>query len=138
MKAARVERPETKDVRLPAALGECADQLYRLREKRALLEKHVDAIKVEEGVLREHLINTLPLSKAEGIVGKAARAVIIQKVIPQVQDWAKFYKYILKHKAFELLQRRPSDVAIKERWDSTLQVPGVVPFKVKIVSVTKK
>ena len=123
--------------KFPKALGGCADMLYELREERKKLQQEVDAVEEEEKALKEYIIQTLPKSQASGVAGKLARVTVITKPVPQVQDWGKFYAYVKKHNAFELMQRRLSDQAVKERWEAGKKVPGVEPFNITTVSINK-
>jgi hypothetical protein len=122
---------------IPKTLGACADRLYKLREERSKIQKTIDKLEKEEKEIKEHLINTLPKSSADGITGKVARATIKVKVVPSAKDWSAVYKFILKTKDFSLLGRRLSDAAVRERWEAGKKVPGVEPFNVVSVSVTK-
>lgn len=128
---------EKKKFKFPPKLGACADLLYKLREKRLEEQKKVDLIEEEEKALKEHLIQTLPKSEANGVAGKVARVSIVGKAVPRVADWDKFYKHIKKTGAFELMQRRVSDTAVQERWDAGKPVPGVESFNVTTVSINK-
>lgn len=123
--------------KFPKQLGQCADKLYELRNKRLEMQKAVDAVEAEEKALKEHLIQNLPKSEASGVAGKVARVTIVTKVVPQVKDWDKLYAYVKKNNAFELLQRRLTDGAINERWDNGKEVPGVEPFNAISVSINK-
>lgn len=128
--------PEVK-YKFPKAMGACADRLFQLREKRLEDQKKVDAIEAEEKALKEHIIQTLPKSEASGVAGKIARVTVITKAVPQVKDWDVFYKHVKKTGEFELLQRRLTDTAIRERWDAGKQVPGVESFNAVTVSLNK-
>lgn len=129
-----VEKPKYK---FPKAMGVCADRLYQLRQKRLEMQKEVDKVAAEEAALKEYIINTLPKSEASGVAGKLARVTIVAKVVPQVKDWDAFYKYVKKTGQFDLMQRRISDGAIKERWEAGKEIPGVEHFNVVSVSINK-
>lgn len=122
---------------IPKTLGACIDKLYRMRADRLALQKKVDAAKEQEKVLTEHLIQHLSKEKADGVKGKLAKASINRTVVAHAVDWKKFYAHVLKTKSFELLQKRLNDKACKERWDDNKVVPGIEPFAVIKVSVTK-
>lgn len=121
----------------PKSMGLCADKLYELRQARLTQQKIVDALEAEEKALKEHIINTLPKSETSGVAGKVARVTVVSKDVPQVKDWDLFYKHVKKTGEFELMQRRLSDSAINERWDSGKKVPGVEAFKVTSISLNK-
>ena len=123
--------------KFPKQLGACADKLFQLREARLAKQKEAEVIEAEEKALKEHIIQTLPKSEASGVAGKVARVTVIIKQIAQVKDWDLFYKHVKKTGEFELLQRRLTDTAIKERWENGKKIPGVEPFDAVTVSINK-
>ena len=129
------KKPETHQI--PKTLGACADELYRLRQERLAKQAEADALKARETAITEHVIQNLPKSEANGVTGKVARVTITKKEVPQVDDWEAFYRYLFKTKDPSLLQKRLGDAAIRERWEAKKAVPGVVPFTVIGLSVTK-
>lgn len=129
-----VEKPKYK---FPKAMGACADRLYQLRQKRLEIQKEVDKVAAEESALKEHIINTLPKSEASGVAGKVARVTVVTKEVPQVEDWGVVYKHVKKTGQFDLLQRRLTDAAIKERWAHGKEIPGIKRFQVVTVSINK-
>jgi hypothetical protein len=115
-----------------------ADELYRARESRLKLQAQVADIETREKELKEYLLSNLSKSKAEGITGKLATVQVVPASIPQVKDWPALYKYILKKKAFELLQRRLTDSAVAEKWEAGEAIPGIVSFDFFKISCNKK
>jgi hypothetical protein len=124
-------------IKVPKTLGACADRLFTLKAQLAALNMQAEALDAERKAIQERLIADLPKSEAAGIAGRLARATVVTKEVPTVKDWTAFYKTILKTKDFSLLQRRVSDAAVRERWEAGKKVPGVEPFTVVTVSVTK-
>jgi len=123
--------------KFPKTLGTCADKLFELRNKRLSEQKKVDEIQAEESALKNYIIENLPKSEASGIAGKLARVTIVTKHIPQVQDWDAFYKYVKRTNSFDLMQRRLTESAIKERWELGKEIPGVGHFNVVTVAINK-
>jgi hypothetical protein len=123
--------------KFPKALGACADKLFELRNKRLAEQKKVDEIAAEETALKNHIIENLPKSEASGVAGKLARVTVVTKQVPQVKDWDAFYKYVKKTGSFDLMQKRLTDAAIKERWEAGKEVPGVEHFNAVSVSINK-
>lgn len=123
--------------KFPKALGSCADMLYELRAKRLIQQKIVDALESEEKALKDYIIQSLPKSEASGVAGKLARVTVVTKEIPQVKDWDLFYKYVKKTGQFDLMQRRLTTDAVKERWDAGKEIPGVEHFNAVSVSINK-
>lgn len=124
-------------MKIPKSLGACADLLYQLRESRIIAQRAVDAIEVDEKLLKEHIINNLPKSDMTGASGKLANVKVVTKEVPRVDDWDQLHRYVVDNQAWELMHKRVSDGAVKERWDAGVEVPGVGRFKAVTLSVTK-
>lgn len=126
-----------KVFKFPKSMALCADRYYELKAERSALQKVVDTIEEEEKAIKAWIIDNLPKSNATGAAGKIARATIVEKEIPQVEDWPAFYAYVAKTKSWDLMQKRLSDAAIKARFEDGKAVPGVKFFKTKSVSLNK-
>lgn len=127
-----VEKPGT--AKHPA---QKADARFTTRERRLALQKVVDELQAQETALNEWFIENLSKSEATGVAGKLARVQLGSKMIPQVEDWEVFYAHVKKTGEFELLQRRLSETAIKERLEAGKPVPGTKFFHAVTVSCTK-
>lgn len=132
---------------LPKTTGACADEMYTIDQELAELSRTLKKLPLtvkmadlaeRRKALEAWLIETLPASDADGVVGKLCRATVTSKRVPTVQDWPKLYAHVLKTKSFDLLHKRISNDAVAERWNDKKEVPGVVGFTVKRVSITKK
>lgn len=124
--------------KIPKTLGACADLLYKLREEKSALSKKVKKLESEINEIKEYVIKTLPKSKAEGVTGKVANIQVKTKDVPHVVDWEKLRKHITRTKNWDLLTRSVAAAAVKERWDAGKKVPGIDPYTVTKVSITKK
>lgn len=134
--AAKAASKPTKFV-VPKTVGACADLLMELRTEKAKAQKEVDDIAAKISILQEHLIAVLPKSEQTGAVGKIAKALVKVTQEPVVKNWDAFYAYVARTKSWDLLQRRLSGAAVKERWEAKKQVPGVETEAIIKVSVTK-
>lgn len=133
-------------LKIPKSFGQCADLLHDLREARLAAQKKVDAFEEQEKALKEHLINKLPKGDA-GAIGAHHKAIIKSEDAPRIGDDTKFYAWVAKEKAFDVLQRSLNAKAIRDRMeaqpilnkkDGTRKpLPGVEMFKVVKVSLTK-
>lgn len=125
-------------MKFPATLGACIDLLYKLRKERMDIEKKADAVKEKESALEAHLLETFKKTDLDGAKGKLATVGVSQATVPTVKDWDQLYKYIKKEDAFDLLQRRVSSTAYRERMDAKEVVPGVEPFITTKLSLRKR
>ena len=125
-------------------IGTKIDQLYKLQMQIAAAqaevkkaEAKVDKLKVKYSTLEETIFNTFDKQSLEGAVGKLAKTSIKRSEVPTVKSWPKFYAYIKRTGEFDLLQRRPSTAACRERWKEKKAVAGVSKFTRVSLSLTK-
>jgi len=76
--------------------------------------------------------------KIDGAKGKEATAALIYETQPVPESWDDIYDYIETNDAFDLLQRRLSVTAVKERWDAGVTIPGIGKFDSVDLSLTKR
>ena len=138
----RVGRPEPAPPKkgafvIPKNVAAAGDLLYTLREQRLEIEAQAAEVAKKEAQVREFIINNLPKQEASGVRGRVAQVRIETKDVATAEDWSKVWKYIQANDAFDLVQRRLNDVAVKARWSEGKKVPGVKKFSVVTVSCTK-
>ena len=63
---------------------------------------------------------------------------VVKTEVPNVTDWPALYDHILKSGSFDLLQRRITSSAWRDRVMEGLEVPGVEPFEKTTLRVTIK
>jgi hypothetical protein len=121
--------------------GKLADFLYELVQLGKMLSKLTtpfdDILPPTKKAVEDHFINTLSVNETSGVQGTGARVQITQSEIPTPTDWPAIYKHIQKTGEFELLGRKLSTEAIRERWENKKQIPGIGVFIAKKVSCTK-
>lgn len=118
-------------------LAEKVDLYYSTRQRRLELQHEVDDLQAEETKLKNELIDSISKSDATGVAGKLARITVVTKPKPQVKDWDAFFTYVRRRGAWDLIQRRISEAAVKERWADNKVIPGVEVFNVVDLSVNK-
>jgi hypothetical protein len=122
---------------LPSDQGELVDLLYRARERRLEMQRETKRVEKLENQIKAHFVETLSASST-GLAGRVARVQIELEAIPQVEDWDLFWRYVVKNKAYELVQKRLSEGAAKERLEAGDGAKaGITVFRAKKVSITK-
>lgn len=124
-------------LKLPKTLGETIDLIFQLREKRSAAELVVKAIQDQEDALEAHLMSNFDKSGLDGAKGKFASASIIHSDVPDVVDWNKVWTYIHKNKADDLVQKRISVTACRERWANKKAIPGVEVKSITTLRINK-
>lgn len=122
---------------VPKSLAAAADALYETKKQRLAAQNDIKPLAEFETALKEHLIQNLPKSDANGAIGKVAKAQVVKKDIPRVEDEKAFLKFAKKPGNEDLLKIVPNMEAIQARWESKKAVPGVKAFTVVTISSTK-
>ena len=121
--------------------GALADALYDLKGLSKLLSSITapfdDFLPATVKAVEDHFVNTLAVGESSGVQGFMSRVQVTESAVPTLDDPQKFYAYVRKNNAFELLNRALNRAAIQERWDLKKQIPGVGVFHAKKVSCTK-
>lgn len=100
-------------------------ELRLIKDKRKEIESTLAELKRVEAELAKAVqagLESLGLdtATADGFPVK------LQKITqPKADDWPAFYGYVKANDAFELLHKRLSVTAIKERWDAGETIHGV-------------
>lgn len=119
-------------------LAAIVDEYYAAREERYELQRKADKMKKSEEELKELIIESLRKSKGTtGVAGRLASAQLVKKEKVIVEDWDDVVKFVKKHNAFDLFQRRLSDEAVKVRWEQGVAIPGVNKLKLDDLSISK-
>jgi hypothetical protein len=121
----------------PDNIGDCIDLAYQIRAERLEFEESVKQMKKREENLRNYIFANFEENGIEGARGSFVTASISQELKPQINDWDAVYAYIVENNAFELLERRMSRLAYKERFDKGELVPGTEGFLHKKLNLVK-
>ena len=112
--------------------------LFDMREKRLSLQRQVDKMEQDEKDLRYTLTNRMVSDNAlttseNGYVAK--RKTVIA---PIVTNWTATLDFIRSTGQVDLLQKRLTESAVKARWDSGVDIPGVDKLVNHTVTITKE
>ena len=122
-----LEAPPTVAV-ITGPIGPLIDKLDGLREEKRALETKVKLVEAKYKELEEGLLFRMQAEGADKVTGKKATASISSSVSGTIEDWEAFTKYVAKTKYFHLFQRRLSDPAVRELFETKGKVPGLGTF----------
>lgn len=112
----------------PATIGSLIDSLHAKKVELKAAQNEVKRVEEEIDRLEVQIIERLDGEESATGSGKLAAATISETVVPQVQDWDAFYKFIHENGWYHLLQRRASSPGCRELFEQQKQIDGVVPF----------
>ena len=106
-------------------LTELIEQLVEIRRKRTDIasqdsELSKQASQLEADIM--HLMSEVGTTKAATETGHSV--VMAKKSVPVITDWDAFYSYVQQTKSFDLLHKRLSTTAFKDRAENGEQIPG--------------
>lgn len=112
-------------------LNELIDKLSSIRQRRAEIsaeDKQLsqDAAKLEANIMSE--LTTVGITKAEADSGNSV--TMKQTSYPTITDWPMFYKHVQETNGFDLLHKRLSNVAFRDRWEAGAVIPGTAASKI--------
>ena len=122
---------------MSATIGELADKLHSIRERKKAAEEAVKAIQEEYERAELELFEAADAQQTTTGKGKLASFSIGESVLPQVKDWDAFHKFIYKHKYAHLLERRPSVTECRELFESRGDIPGVERFTKRKINLRR-
>lgn len=135
--AAKKVKPKLK-YKVPKTLGAAIDLFAKVQAGRQLLTQKAEAEKEQENLLEEAIFKMFKKSELEGAKGKLGVAGIHKSDVPTTKTWPKVFAYIKKTGDFDLLQKRFSIEAVRERWAAGKKIPGVDVFTKVSLRISKR
>jgi len=113
------------------------EELYKIKNERLALQRVVNELEEREKNLTYELTNLM----VEGNMAKYQAAgftlVLNTKDTALATDWPTILDYIKSTGSVDLLQKRLTESAVKARWNSGVDVPGVVHSPKHVITLTK-
>lgn len=113
------------------SLGAQIDKMWDIREKKRSLEASIKDLDGQLTTIEAELMEDMEANGVDKMTGKHAGVSITSNTVAHVTDWDELWKFILKTKNTQLLQRRVSDPAYRELLEMGKKVPGAEAFTKK-------
>jgi hypothetical protein len=120
------------------SIGKMVDEMYALRNQKLELNKKAKEINARIEELQSLVLERMEGEDMEVSAGQDATARRAKTIVPVVQDWTAFEKYIMDNDALYMLERRCASNSFRELNAQGVEVPGVRPFTKIAISLTKK
>lgn len=111
------------------------DEYIELRTRRKALAAQVAEMEKNEKKLKASLIELSFALQAKTMGGNLGHVQRQRKPKPVPKNWDLVYAYIKQFDAFDLLQKRLTETAVKSRWEDGVDVPGIEAFPVDDLTV---
>ncbi len=119
-------------------LGKDIDKYLKLKAKITAANKAVKELESKASEMQSNLIELLEDRRLETFGTSIGSVKLQKKDTCIVKDWPKFYKYIIKNNAFELLQKRVGQTAYVEYRENGKKIAGTENMIKKALSIGRK
>jgi hypothetical protein len=130
--------PAPMTTHTPAELAKLAQNLWKAQQKLKAAQAKLNPLKEAADALEQELLNAMMAAKLESLASKNATISIKRNTFAELYDDRKFFEYVGKHKAWDLVAKRPVIGACRARWEDNLEIPGVRPGTRIDLSVTTR
>jgi hypothetical protein len=106
-------------------LSELINKLAAVKQQRTDLAAQDSDLSKEIALLESdimHAMSEAGTTKAASELGHSV--TMAKKHVPVITDWESFYEYVSQTKSFDLLHKRLSSTAFKDRIEHGEQIPG--------------
>jgi hypothetical protein len=117
--------PNPLEPTISSHLPDLVDQYISLRAQRLAFEKQAADVKETEEVLKNAIIAKFKEGDLKALGSKNGLVKMTTLIEPQAQDWLQTWEYIRETNQFDLLHKRLTNTAVKERWEAGIEIPGV-------------
>lgn len=116
---------------------EKVDAYLEARINRLAADKIAAELKKSEDTLKAQIEKAMLEAHMTDYKGENYRVQVEREYKPTVNDWGLVHKYIIDNNAFDLVQKRLTESAVKSRWEDEISIPGIEKFPVDKLSITK-
>lgn len=137
------ERPSTKSAKPTLTLGQAADKIFDLREKKRKIEAELKKVEAAIFELTETIFGLLDEQDTRKAEGKKASISVNCAISPSTTKWDDTAKFIIKGKRGDkyayahLLYKRIAAPAYRELRSLGMVIPGQEDFINRTLSITK-
>lgn len=100
-----------------------------IRQQRLALQKEVDILDQKEKNLKAELVEMLVATDKDKLTEVHGDVIIGVRMIctdePNVENWSDLLQHIKETGAIDLLQKRITPNAVRQRWEEGMTIPGV-------------
>jgi hypothetical protein len=128
----------TDTIKTVPELQAAAKALWKAQQAVRKAEQKLKPLKDAAAMLEEELLGAMLAAKLESVATKEATISVKRNTFAELYDDRKFFEYVGKNKAWDLVAKRPVISACRARWEDNLVIPGVRPGERVDLSITAR
>ena len=119
-------------------LSELINQLVEVKQQRSDLALQDSDLSKQVAQLEADIMHAMSEAGTTKAASEAGHSVTMsKKTVPVITDWESFYEYVSQTKSFDLLHKRLSSTAFKDRLEQGEQIPGSSATELWGINLTK-
>lgn len=130
--------PAPLQTHTPAELAALAQNLWKAQQKLKAQQAKCQPLKEAADALELELQNALLAANLEQVASTNATVALKRTEFAEITDDKKFFAYVAKHKAWDLVRKQANVGACRERWDDGKTIAGVQKGSRVSLSVTTR
>lgn len=119
-------------------LQEKCEELKAIRAAKAEVEAELKQAKEMEAECEAHVMHLMDLQNLMSFSNELFTIHRRSVNTPQIENYDELIEYIKQEDAWDLLQKRLSSVAARERWDQDIDIPGVSCWVKEDITIKEK
>ena len=119
-------------------INDLIDQFVEVKARREDLSNEVKQCTNKLAELEKDIMELMSQAGISQAGNEKASCFMKQVRHPAIDDWKIFYDYVAQTGQFELLHKRLSSTAFRERWDAGEVIPGTSTSDVWELTVRRK
>jgi len=125
------------DLVISSHLPDLVNHYISVRAQRLDLDKQAAVVKQTEEDLKGVIISKMREQEMKAVGATNGLVKLQESEEPVAENWNELWQYIKENDAWELLHKRITTTAVRERWNDGIAVPGVGKSTVYKLSVSK-
>jgi hypothetical protein len=130
--------PDPMTTHTPAEITALAQNLWKAQQKlkaaKAKLQPQEDTVAALEAELQHAMV----AANMEAVASKNATVALKRTEFAELTDDRKFFEYVAKNHAWDLVRKQVNVGAARARWDDNITIPGVQKGVRVALSVTTR
>lgn len=130
--------PDPMTTHTPAELAALAQNLWKAQQKLKAAQAKLKPLQEAADALEAELQHAMLAAKLESVASKNATISVKRTLFAELFDSKKFFAYVQKKDAWDLVRQQVNVGAARLRWDDKLTIDGVRPGERVSLSVTTR
>lgn len=114
------------------------DLYFETKNRREVLNEEAKSCTLKMAELEKDIMEQMSQAGISQAASDKASCTMKKATHPSIEDWQAFYGYVAQTGHFELLHKRLSSTAFRERWDAGEAIPGTSASEVWELTVRRK